>query len=377
MIKKKRKKKSTGKGTCLSPKDLFIQNVQHAHQQTGLKNFPEAVRLYSLAIQYLLQIQHYHSPISPYFINNNINNSSLQIPIVEKKLELPEGGIGEIEIKDNTHTPLYVLYGCRSQAYQGMQQFDLALKDAESSIHCNPNHALAYAQKGKALYSLKRHKEALKCYEEGLKMADPNHAGLRRLVEIITQELQGTSITSSISKDLLGEIETSVEKESQERQVEETFASDQRAERRKGEWEVMTCTGTELLKPRHAYAAALFSSQHAWYIFGGYADLGEHMGDFYCFYFPSRTWYRLPVEGEAPKCKHSATLVAAERENTLYLFGGTSEDGYLEELHSFDLQNRTWSQIKPKDGELWPPKRWSQSAAYCPQRKKDICICRS
>lgn len=58
----------------------------------------------------------------------------------------------------------------------------------------------------------------------------------------------------------------------------------------------MTCTGTELLRPRHAYASALFSSQHAWYIFGGYADLGEHMGDFFCFYFPSRTWYKIAVE---------------------------------------------------------------------------------
>lgn len=126
-----------------------------------------------------------------------------------------------------------------------------------------------------------------------MKNADPNHAGLRRLVEIITQELQGTSITCS--QGPLREIDTS-DKEIQERQVEENFASDQRAERRKGEWEVMTCTGTELLRPRHAYASALFSSQHAWYIFGGYADLGEHMGDFFCFYFPSRTWYKIAVE---------------------------------------------------------------------------------
>jgi len=324
---------------------LYILNEQQAHQQTGLKNFPEAVRLYSIAIEYVHRNRNL-LPSSPLPERRTIQieseNSTIFTPPMaqsppgmgrtspEKKLEPSED---EPRI-DNTHTPLYVLYGCRSQAYQGMQQFALALKDAEASILCNPHHALAYAQKGKALYSLKRHKEALKCYEEGLKNADPNHAGLRRLVEILTQELQGTSITCSVSNSL-DEIETS-DKESQERQVEENFASDQRAERRKGEWEVMTCTGTELLRPRHAYAAALFSSQHAWYIFGGYADLGEHMGDFY----------------------------------RLYLFGGTSEDGYLEELHSFDLQNRTWSQIHPKEGELWPPKRWSHAMAYCPQRKK-------
>ena len=125
-------------------------------------------------------------------------------------------------------------------------------------------------------------------------MADPNNAGLRRLVEIITQELQDTSITNSIG--MLTPDTEAVDRETMERQVEENFIHDQRAGRRTGEWEVMNCTGTELLRPRHAYASALFSSQHAWYVFGGYAEKGEHMGDFYFFYFPSRTWYKLPVE---------------------------------------------------------------------------------
>ena len=86
------------------------------------------------------------------------------------------------------------------------------------------------------------------------------------------------------------------DQEALEREVEDNYEADLRAERRAGEWEAMTCTGTELLRPRHAYASTLFSSQHAWYIFGGYADKGEYMGDFYCFYFPSRTWFKLPVE---------------------------------------------------------------------------------
>src|SRR3990167_7285072 len=55
-----------------------------------------------------------------------------------------------------------------------------------------------FFKNSQALYSLKRYKEALKCYEDGLKFADQNHAGLRRLIEVITQEMQGTTITSSI-----------------------------------------------------------------------------------------------------------------------------------------------------------------------------------
>lgn len=149
MIKKKRKKKkSIGRGHLLSPKELFIQNVQQAHQQTGLKNFPEAVRLYSIAIEYLQRNEHLLSP-SPYKFDSEDEShfSPRNSHTTERKLETPE------EI-DNTHTPLYVLYGCRSQAYQGMQQFALALKDAESSIRCNPHHALAYAQKGKVIYKI-------------------------------------------------------------------------------------------------------------------------------------------------------------------------------------------------------------------------------
>ena len=168
---------------------------------------------------------------------------------------------------------------------------------------------------------MKRYKEALKCYEDGLKFADQNHAGLRRLIEVITQEMQGTTITSSIGCStnqgyyhsfftftspfpfylfffVILSFHYGIEddQEALEREVEDNYEADLRAERRAGEWEAMTCTGTELLRPRHAYASTLFSSQHAWYIFGGYADKGEYMGDFYCFYFPSRTWFKLPVE---------------------------------------------------------------------------------
>lgn len=133
-----------GRGHSLSPKELFIQNVQQAHQQTGLKNFPEAVRLYSIAIEYLHRNEHLLSaPISQRIIDSEDESQSPKSPRnIERKLETPED-------INNPHTPLYVLYGCRSQAYQGMQQFALALKDAESSIRCNPHHALAYAQKGK------------------------------------------------------------------------------------------------------------------------------------------------------------------------------------------------------------------------------------
>ena len=63
-------------------------------------------------------------------------------------------------------------------------------------------------------------------------------------------------------------------------------------------------------------------------------------------------------------------MVSVESKKMIYMFGGTSEAGYLEELHSFDLQSRTWKEVKPKEGQPWPAKRWSHASVFCPKRNK-------
>jgi hypothetical protein len=91
-------------------------------------------------------------------------------------------------------------------------------------------------------------------------------------------------------------VDQPLDQEALEREIEDNYEADLHVTRRCGDWEVIPCTGSDLLRPRHAYASAVCSSQHVWYIFGGYGARGEYMGDFYCFYFPSRTWYKLPLE---------------------------------------------------------------------------------
>ena len=130
------------RGQFIPVEQLVEETIQQAHQQTGLKNFPEAVRLYSIAIQSIQQSQLFH-PVSPPRERRNSQN------LEEKKQEPPE-----TDNEEGSSPPLYVLYGCRSQAYQGMQQYNLSLRDAEASIRCNPHHALAYAQKGKVIEDL-------------------------------------------------------------------------------------------------------------------------------------------------------------------------------------------------------------------------------
>ena len=149
MIKKKSRKRRGGSDHTQSLSEKLSQWVQEGHRQTGLKNFPEAVRLYSLVIRNL-EDQNSLFPSSPYAMRESndgrspLSSSDDEGTALEKR--------DDFSSNDSFLTPLYVLYGCRSQAYQGMQQFDLALIDGESAIRHNPHHALAYVQKGKVLY---------------------------------------------------------------------------------------------------------------------------------------------------------------------------------------------------------------------------------
>ena len=152
MIKKKSRKRreEANGGSELSPAEKMSQLVQEGHRQTGLKNFPEAVRLYSLVIGCLEHGNDVRIPSSTTFPRENnveaFGSSSSDDEVNERK-EREE--LLSNEPPSGAQTPLYVLYGCRSQAYQGMGQLGLALDDAERSIHHNQHHALAYVQKGK------------------------------------------------------------------------------------------------------------------------------------------------------------------------------------------------------------------------------------
>jgi hypothetical protein len=146
IIKKSKKRRETDR-VPPSPEERLGRCVQEGHRQTGLKNFLEAVRLYSIAISALesralvttsFGVQ--ENPADPF------NSSSSDEELASSPEKREEEHVGD---QVRSQTPLYVLYGCRSQAYQGMQQFELSLEDADHSIRHNPHHALAYVQKGK------------------------------------------------------------------------------------------------------------------------------------------------------------------------------------------------------------------------------------
>ena len=63
--------------------------------------------------------------------------------------------------------------------YLNLEEFELALKDADKAIELKPDYIKPYLRKGKALEGLNRKKEALAVYELGLEK-NQNDAQLRQ-----------------------------------------------------------------------------------------------------------------------------------------------------------------------------------------------------
>eukprot|EP01029_Cantina_marsupialis_P028176 TRINITY_DN775821_c0_g1_i1.p1 TRINITY_DN775821_c0_g1~~TRINITY_DN775821_c0_g1_i1.p1 ORF type:complete len:421 (-),score=155.05 TRINITY_DN775821_c0_g1_i1:145-1407(-) len=79
-----------------------------------------------------------------------------------------------IELDPDNHA----LYSNRSASYLKKGFYGTALDDAEMCIKCKGDWPKGYGRKGDALFALKRYKDALKSYQEGLDL-DPENALLQ------------------------------------------------------------------------------------------------------------------------------------------------------------------------------------------------------
>jgi len=58
----------------------------------------------------------------------------------------------------------YILFYLRANAYMHMEQYELALKDSETSISLNDKFSKAYCEKGDALFALHRYESSVDAY---------------------------------------------------------------------------------------------------------------------------------------------------------------------------------------------------------------------
>lgn len=64
-----------------------------------------------------------------------------------------------------------------------VQKWQESLTDAEKALELKPSFAKAYSRKGLALFNLKKLRDAVKAYEEGLKLDPSNEQMLEGLRE--------------------------------------------------------------------------------------------------------------------------------------------------------------------------------------------------
>lgn len=118
-----------------------------------------------------------------------------------------------------------------------------------------------------------------------------------------------------------------LEKNSQNSNIEEFFNTKEFI------WEKLNSQG-EVPKPRRGHSMVLIESLIV--IFGG-SDLNNNFyNDLYIFDLLKNTWMKINHFGDipSPRAEHSAVVYGT----TIWIFGGASRDGYLNDLYSFNIE---------------------------------------
>ena len=92
---------------------------------------------------------------------------------------------------------------------------------------------------------------------------------------------------------------------------------------------------------RIAHAAAVVEKKL--FIFGGRTgiDMGEgSLNDLHCFNTETLTWSEIKCQGQVPSARSYHAMVS--RGQQLYLFGGCGAEGRLNDLYSYDSVSNTW-----------------------------------
>lgn len=111
-----------------------------------------------------------------------------------------------IELDGTNH----VFYSNRSAAYLSMEKADEALKDADKCIEIKPDWVKGYTRKGAALHKKRDYEEAVKAYEDGLKV-DPSNAACSSGLEEVKKAMSSNTfnpLASAFGPDMFGKIAT-------------------------------------------------------------------------------------------------------------------------------------------------------------------------
>lgn len=119
---------------------------------------------------------------------------------------------------------------------------------------------------------------------------------------------------------------------------------------------------------RSDHVAVYDDKNYRMVIFGGWdKDQKELLGDTWAFYFPMSPrgvgdWKQIKTRKSHPPKRRHATGAYDSARNWLIIFGGFGEEGYLNDVWAFDLNDDVWINITPG-----PQPRLDQQAIFDPQ----------
>lgn len=108
------------------------------------------------------------------------------------------------------------------------------------------------------------------------------------------------------------------------------------------EWSVSQPKDKES-EPPPTNAAAVAALGDSMYMFGGRSGISMGEGDnndMYTFNTCSKEWRKLPTTGDVPMARSYHAMTALG--NALYVFGGCTQKGRMNDLYCFDVDTNTW-----------------------------------
>jgi len=70
-----------------------------------------------------------------------------------------------------------------------------------------------------------------------------------------------------------------------------------------------------------------------------------YTNDMWSFNIPSKVWSTVAMKGIIPVARHNHSAVLFN--NCIYVFGGSNNDEYFNDLYAFDLLSLSWTKLNP------------------------------
>lgn len=149
---------------------------------------------------------------------------------------------------------------------------------------------------------------------------------------------------------------------------ETTYLLAQVSERHKTVWEPRA-GGPEL----EGHSAVWDPENGRMLVFGGRSGSQEFCSELWAYDPDANAWSTVTASGTPPSARHGHTAVMDTANGRMYVFGGRSAEGALNDCYKFDISTDTWSQVTTT-GTI-PTGRYRHSAVLIPGTPARMLIC--